>query len=87
MAAVNAAAGRRGACTRQQMARQVMGQALALAAHDRMTRHVWWDFLTLLFGPSRRSATRRRNGSLYARRNTPEASRLRRAWRWMRATG
>ena len=36
----------------------------------------WWDFLTLLFGPSRR-------------RNTPseDTSRLRRAWRWMRATG
>jgi hypothetical protein len=24
----------------------------------------WWDFLTLLFGPSRRIATRRRNGLL-----------------------
>ena len=49
----------------------------------------WWDFLTLLFGPSRRSATRRRSGSLYLLRNTlPEdTSRLRRAWRWMRATG
>jgi hypothetical protein len=49
----------------------------------------WWDFLTLLFGPSRRSATRRRNGSLYLLRHTPpeDTSRLRRAWRWMRATG
>lgn len=47
----------------------------------------WWNFLTLLFGPSRRSATRRRNDSLYLLRNTPPAGRLRRAWRWMRATG
>jgi hypothetical protein len=50
----------------------------------------WWDFLTLLFGPSRRSATRQRNGLLYQlRRNTPpeDTSRLRRAWPWMRATG
>ena len=36
----------------------------------------WWNFLALLFGPSRR-ATRRHE----------DTSRLRRAWRWMRATG
>jgi hypothetical protein len=38
----------------------------------------WWDFLTLLFGPSRR----RHNIS-----PPKDFSRLRRAWRRMRAMG
>jgi hypothetical protein len=40
----------------------------------------WWDFLTLLFGPSPQQPA--------TDEQPPEtASRLRRAWRWMRATG
>jgi hypothetical protein len=50
----------------------------------------WWDFLTLLFGPSpRQPATDEQPPETAAQINRAAAqpSRLRRAWRWMRATG